>query len=131
MSDGVDRQPKIVFVTGASAGFGAAIARHFASRSSRVVATARRADRLAALAAELGADRILPVTLDVQDRAAVERAVAGLPAAFAEVDCLVNNAGLALGLGGAPVAEPADWARMIDTNCKGLAYVTRALLPGM
>jgi len=131
MSGSVDGRPKIVFVTGASAGFGTAITRQFASRGSRVIATARRADKLKALATELGADRVLPLALDVQDRAAVDRTVATLPADFAEVDCLVNNAGLALGLGGAPVANIADWDRMIDTNCKGLVYVTRALLPGM
>jgi 3-hydroxy acid dehydrogenase / malonic semialdehyde reductase len=119
-----------ILVTGASAGFGAAIVRRFASRGDRVIAAARRGDKLAALARELG-DKVLPLALDIQDRAAVERAVAGLPPAFAAIDCVVNNAGLALGLEPAPRADLANWDRMIDTNCKGLVYVTRAVLPGM
>jgi 3-hydroxy acid dehydrogenase/malonic semialdehyde reductase len=123
-------QPSTVFVTGASSGFGAAIARRFAASGARVVASARRPERLKDLAAELGPD-VLPVTLDVRDRAAVAAAVAGLPAEFAEIDVLVNNAGLALGQDPAQAADLDDWDQMIDTNCKGLAYVTRAVLPGM
>jgi 3-hydroxy acid dehydrogenase/malonic semialdehyde reductase len=91
-------EPRIVFITGASAGFGAAIARNFLAIGARVIAAARRADRLEALAAQFGPERVLPLGLDVQDRAAVERAVAALPPAFSAVDLLVNNAGLALGL---------------------------------
>jgi 3-hydroxy acid dehydrogenase / malonic semialdehyde reductase len=121
---------RTILVTGASAGFGAAIVRRFAAKGARVVATARRLDKLEALAKELGA-AILPVALDVQDRKAVERAVADLPPAFAAIDCVVNNAGLALGLEPAQRADLANWDRMIDTNCKGLVYVTRAVLPGM
>jgi 3-hydroxy acid dehydrogenase / malonic semialdehyde reductase len=123
-------QPGVVFVTGASSGFGAAVARRFAAAGARVVATARRADRLKDLAAELGT-RLLPVTLDVRDRAAVFEVVNGLPAEFADVDVLVNNAGLALGLGPAQTADLDEWDQMIDTNCKGLVYCTRAILPGM
>jgi 3-hydroxy acid dehydrogenase/malonic semialdehyde reductase len=121
---------RTILVTGASAGFGAAIVRRFAAKGDRVVATARRLDKLEALAKELGA-AILPLALDVQDRDAVERAVADLPPAFAMIDCVVNNAGLALGLEPAQRADLANWDRMIDTNCKGLVYVTRAVLPGM
>jgi len=124
------QQQKIVLVTGASAGFGAAVVRRFVAKGDQVIATARRADRLEALASELG-DKVLPLELDVQDRAAVERAIADLPAAFAEIDCLVNNAGLALGLGPAQQADLDDWEQMIDTNCKGMVYLTRAVLPGM
>jgi 3-hydroxy acid dehydrogenase/malonic semialdehyde reductase len=120
----------IAMITGASSGFGAAIARRFVARGDRVVLAARRKDRLEALAVELGQAALVRV-LDVQDRAAVERTVAELPPEFAEVDCLVNDAGLALGLGAAPVADLDDWDRMIDTNCKGLVYATRAVLPGM
>jgi 3-hydroxy acid dehydrogenase/malonic semialdehyde reductase len=119
-----------IFVTGASSGFGAAIARRFAASGARVVATARRAERLKDLAAELGS-RVMPVELDVRDRAAVAEVVGGLPAEFAEIDVLVNNAGVALGLGPAQEADLDDWDQMIDTNCKGLAYCTRAILPGM
>ena len=121
---------KVVFVTGASSGFGAEIVRRFARDGARVVAAARRFDRLEALAAELG-DGVLPLALDVSDRAAVESAVADLPAAFADVDCLVNSAGLALGLEPAQRADLDHWDSMIDTNCNGLVYATRALLPGM
>ncbi|MDE1183411.1 bifunctional NADP-dependent 3-hydroxy acid dehydrogenase/3-hydroxypropionate dehydrogenase YdfG [Paraburkholderia sp.] len=120
----------IVFVTGASAGFGAAIARAFVNGGHKVVATARRKDRLDALAAELG-DALLPVELDVRDNASIEKAVASLPADFAAIDLLVNNAGLALGLEPAQRASLDDWTTMIDTNCTGLVQVTRALLPGM
>jgi 3-hydroxy acid dehydrogenase/malonic semialdehyde reductase len=119
-----------VFVTGASSGFGAAIVRRFAVAGARVVAAARRADRLKGLAVELG-PQVLPITLDVRDRAAVAGTVAELPAGFAEIGVLVNNAGLALGLNPAQAADLDDWDQMIDTNCKGLAYCTRAILPGM
>ncbi|MDI3258580.1 MAG: SDR family oxidoreductase [Sinobacteraceae bacterium] len=120
----------IVFVTGASSGFGAAIARRFAAEGHAVVAAARRAERLHELKKEFGA-RLLPLTLDVRDRAAVERAVAQLPPAFADIDVLVNNAGLALGLEPAQRTDPEGWERMVDTNVKGLMYCTRAVLPGM
>jgi 3-hydroxy acid dehydrogenase/malonic semialdehyde reductase len=123
-------EQKTVFVTGASTGFGAAIARRFAADGARVVVTARRADRLAELAGELGKN-VLPVELDVQDRSAVEEVIGGLPPEFAEIDVLVNNAGLAKGLEPAQRAELDDWDQMIDTNIKGLVYCTRTVLPGM
>jgi 3-hydroxy acid dehydrogenase/malonic semialdehyde reductase len=123
-------QPGIVFVTGASSGFGAATARRFATEGFRVVAAARRAERVKELADEFGS-QVLPVTLDVRDRGAVAEAVSALPAEFAEVDVLVNNAGLALGMGPAQEADLDQWDQMIDTNCKGLTYMTRAILPGM
>lgn len=121
----------IVFVTGATAGFGAAIARRFANAGHQVIATGRREDRLAALADELGRDKVLPLVLDVRDRDAVAAAVAGLPAGFAEIDLLVNNAGLAWGLESAQNADLDKWDTMVDTNIKGLLYMTRAVLPGM
>jgi 3-hydroxy acid dehydrogenase / malonic semialdehyde reductase len=120
----------IVFITGASAGFGAAIARRFAADGARVVISGRRGERLRQLAAELG-PRALPVELDVRDKAAIDAALAALPAEFAEVDVLVNNAGLALGLEPAHAARLDDWEQMVDTNIKGLMTMTRALLPGM
>jgi 3-hydroxy acid dehydrogenase/malonic semialdehyde reductase len=123
-------QPQVVLVTGASAGFGAAIARRFVEAGARVIATARRAERLEALRDELG-EALHPLAFDVADRGAMTAALAGLPDGFAAIDCLVNNAGLALGMGKAQDADPDDWDRMIDTNCRGLVQMTRAVLPGM
>lgn len=120
----------IVFITGATAGFGWAIARRFANDGARIVATGRRRERLDELKKELG-DSVLPVVLDIRDRYAVEEAFANLPKNFAAIDVLVNNAGLALGLESAQQAKPDDWETMIDTNVKGLTYCTRAALPGM
>jgi 3-hydroxy acid dehydrogenase/malonic semialdehyde reductase len=120
----------IVLVTGATAGFGAAIARRFVGAGAKVIAAGRRQDRLAALAAELGPN-LAPLALDVSDRAAVAETLASLPAGFEDVEVLVNNAGLALGLEPADSASLDDWETMIDTNVKGLTYVTHALLPGM
>lgn len=120
----------IVFITGASAGFGAAMARSFVQAGHHVIASARRKDKLNALAAELG-ERLLPVELDVNDQAAVAALPAQLPPAFAQVDVLINNAGLALGLEPAQRADIDQWHTMIDTNCKGLVNMTRAFLPGM
>lgn len=125
-----DLSDMTVIVTGATAGFGAATARRFAREGARVVAVGRRRERLEALAAELG-ERLLPLTLDVRDGAAVEAAFGALPAPFAEVTVLVNNAGLALGLEPAHEAQMADWETMVDTNIKGVLYCTRAVLPGM
>ncbi|HWK46350.1 MAG TPA: SDR family NAD(P)-dependent oxidoreductase [Stellaceae bacterium] len=120
----------IVLVTGATAGFGAAILRRFVADGAKVIAAGRRIERLEALKAEYGA-AVLPLVLDVRDRAGIERAIAGLPAEFAAIDVLVNNAGLALGLGPAQTADLDDWDAMVDTNIKGLMYCTRAVLPGM
>lgn len=130
-NDTTDTSPRCVFVTGASAGFGAAIARKFAASGARVIAAARRLDRLDALAREVGNGILLPVALDLRDPASVEQAIAGLPEYFSHIDCLVNNAGLALGLEPAPCADLADWDAMLDTNCRGLVHMTRAVLPGM
>jgi 3-hydroxy acid dehydrogenase/malonic semialdehyde reductase len=117
-------------VTGASSGFGAAIARRLVRDGNRVVAAARRADRLAALHAELG-PALLAFPLDVTDAAAVAALPGSLPAGWREIDLLVNNAGLALGLGPAWEADPAAWEQMVATNVSGLIRMTRALLPGM
>jgi len=121
---------RTVFVTGASAGFGAAIARAYAAQGARLILCGRRRDRLEALARELAPPSHILV-LDVRDRAGVTEAIAALPAPFACIDVLVNNAGLALGLEPAHAADLDDWEAMIDTNVKGLMYVTRAVLPGM
>jgi len=122
---------RTVFITGASSGFGTATARRFATRGDRVVAAARRTGRLRELAKELDPAVLLPLTLDVRDRASVEQIPATLPPDFAEVDILVNNAGLALGLDPAQQADVGQWEQMIETNCTGLVYMTRAFLPQM
>ncbi|GAA1034002.1 SDR family oxidoreductase [Amycolatopsis albidoflavus] len=121
---------KTVLVTGASAGFGAAITRRFAAEGARVVAAARTGDRLKTLADELG-DAVYPLVLDVRDAAAVAGVVAGLPEEWAKIDILVNNAGLAKGLEPAHEAKLDDWDQMIETNVTGLVHLTRAVLPGM
>ncbi|UDQ77923.1 bifunctional NADP-dependent 3-hydroxy acid dehydrogenase/3-hydroxypropionate dehydrogenase YdfG [Pectobacterium brasiliense] len=120
----------IIFVTGATAGFGESITRKFISAGHKVIATGRRQERLDALKAELG-DALYPLKLDVRDRQAIEQAVAALPAEWRTIDVLVNNAGLALGLEPAHKASVDDWENMIDTNNKGLVFMTRALLPAM
>jgi len=120
----------IVLVTGATAGFGAAMARVFVKNGHQVIAAGRRAERLEALAAELGPN-LLPVKLDVTDKGAIHATLASLPADWQEIDVLINNAGLALGIKGAHEAELEDWETMIATNCTGLVTITRALLPGM
>ncbi len=120
----------IVLITGASAGFGAAMARAFVQHGHRVIAAARRTERLDALAAELG-DALLPLALDVTQKNSIDRALASLPAGWQDIDVLVNNAGLALGLEPAHEAHLDDWDTMIATNCTGLVTMTRALLPRM
>lgn len=121
----------IILITGATAGFGLAIARRFGGESNRIIAVGRRKDRLDALVKELGANAVHPIVLDVRDRAGVASAVAALPPDLAAIDLLVNNAGLALGLAPAYQASLDDWDTMVDTNIKGLMYMTRAVLPGM
>ena len=121
----------IVMVTGATAGFGLEIARRFAGDGARIVALGRRAERLDALAREYDAGQIYPVVADIRDGAAVAAAIAALPPGFAEIDILVNNAGLAKGIGPAQTASLDDWEVMVDTNIKGMLYVTKAVLPGM
>ena len=120
----------IILVTGATAGFGEGIARRFVENGHKVIATGRRKERLDVLKDELG-DNLLPLQLDVRNRAAIEEALANLPAEWRNIDILVNNAGLALGLEPAHKASVEDWETMIDTNNKGLVYMTRAVLPGM
>ena len=120
----------IVLITGASSGFGEAMARKFVRNGHRVIAAARRTERLAKLHAELG-DDLLPVTLDVTDRTSIPRMLANLPEGWQELDVLINNAGLALGTEPAQVASLDEWETMIETNNKGLVAMTRAVLPGM
>jgi NADP-dependent 3-hydroxy acid dehydrogenase YdfG len=121
---------KSIFITGATAGFGAAMARRFAKDGWSLILSGRRADRLDALAQELsGQTDVTTLVLDVQDRAAVEAAIDGLPEKFKTLRALVNNAGLALGTTTAQTSSLDDWETMIDTNVKGVVYCTRLLLP--
>ena len=123
-----------VLITGASAGIGAACARAFAAAGARLVLTARRRERLDALADELRrahGTECLPLALDVRDREAVFAALGGLPGEWSGIDVLVNNAGLGRGLEKLSEGEPGEWDEMVDTNVKGLLYVTRAVTPGM
>lgn len=119
-----------VLITGASSGIGAACARTFAREGARLLLAARRRDRVDEVAAGLDVP-VHTLELDVRDRAAVEAAVAGLAPEWREIDVLVNNAGLSRGLEPVHEGDPHDWEEMIDTNVKGLLWVTRAVLPGM
>ncbi len=120
----------VICITGASAGIGEAAAKRFAAHGWRVVGVARRLDRLEALQNELG-DAFHPAAFDVSDRDAVAAAFAALPPEFADIDVLVNNAGIGKGLDLAQDAKLDDWDVMTQTNISGLLYCTRAVLPGM
>ncbi|OYO25702.1 SDR family NAD(P)-dependent oxidoreductase [Janthinobacterium sp. PC23-8] len=120
----------IVFITGATAGFGAAMARTFVRHGHQVIISGRRADRLQALAAELG-EAALPLLLDVTDKVSINTALDSIPAAWQTIDVLINNAGLALNVAPAHEASLEDWDTMIATNISGLVAMTRALLPAM
>lgn len=124
----------IVLITGASSGFGKATAKVFAAAGWNCIITARRANIIEELAKELMQEypvAILPLAFDVQDKTAVNQSLGNLPDEWKKVDVLVNNAGLALGREPFDVADMDDWDTMIDTNVKGLMYVTRAVLPYM
>lgn len=125
---------RIVFITGASAGIGAACSRAFAAEGARLLLAARRVDRLEAMEVDLleaGAAAVHAFRLDVQNRAAVDRAIAELPEEWRPIEVLVNNAGLSRGLDKLWEGKPQDWEEMIDTNVKGMLWVTRAVVPGM
>jgi 3-hydroxy acid dehydrogenase / malonic semialdehyde reductase len=126
----IDLTQSTIFITGATSGFGAACARRFARDGARLVVAGRRRERLEALRAGLDVP-VHVACFDVRDRTAVDRAVAAVPPEFAEVTVLVNSAGGAHGLEPIHQASVEDWEQMIDTNCKGLLYCTRALTPGM
>ena len=125
---------KVVFITGASAGIGAACAFAFAGEGARLLLAARRVEKLEAMRAvllEAGAAAVHVFGLDVRDHAAVERAIAGLRDEWRAIDVLVNNAGLSRGLDKLYEGKIEDWDEMIDTNVKGMLYMTRAVVPGM
>lgn len=125
---------KIVFITGASAGIGAATALAFADEGARLLLSARRKDKLEAVAKaalERGAEAVNTFPLDVRNHWAVQTAIDALPEEWAKIDVLVNNAGLSRGLDKLYMGRVEDWDEMIDTNVKGLLYVSRAVVPGM
>ncbi len=125
---------KIALITGASAGIGAACAEVFAREGARLILAARRSERLEELALRLSKDHGTEchlLTLDVRDRQAVNKVISGLPEAWQAVDILVNNAGLSRGLDKVQDGDAQDWEEMIDTNIKGLLWMSRAVLPGM
>ena len=119
-----------ILVTGASAGFGQAICQRLVADGHRVIGAARRIEKLQALHKELG-EAFYPLQMDVTDLTQVDQALSSLPKAWEQIDVLVNNAGLALGLAPAQKAETADWLTMIQTNIIGLTYLTRQILPRM
>jgi NADP-dependent 3-hydroxy acid dehydrogenase YdfG len=121
---------KIVLITGASAGIGAACAKQFAAEGSQLVLLARRREKLEQLAAELDTETHL-VEIDIRRRKELTKALDSLPEEFAEIDILVNNAGMGRGLDKIHEGQVDGWEEMIDTNIKGLLYVSRAVLPGM
>ena len=123
-----------VLVTGATSGIGEGIAKRFASAGYRLIITGRRKERLDMLAGTLKKEyntEVLTLNFDVREKAAVEKHLGHLPAEWEQIDILVNNAGLAVGLSHIDEGDTDDWDRMIDTNVKGLLYVTRAISPGM
>ena len=125
---------KTALITGATSGIGAACARKFAGAGYRVIITARRAEQLAVMAGDLQKEfgvEVLPLCFDVRDLDAVKRALDSIPAAWRDIDVLINNAGLALGLEPEYAGDFTDWETMIDTNVKGLLYMTRLVVPGM
>ena len=122
---------RIVLITGASAGFGRAAAKRFVALGDRVVACARRHDRLQELRKKLGADNVYAMPLDVTDSQQIASLLSSLPEEWRDIDILINNAGLALGTKPAQTALLSDWETMIDTNIKGLVTLTRHILPGM
>lgn len=125
---------KIALITGTTSGIGAACARKFAGAGYRLIITARRTGQLASMAGDLEKEygvEVLPLAFDVRDREAVKQALDSLPAAWRDIDVLVNNAGLALGLEPEYAGDFTDWETMIDTNVKGLLYMTRLVVPGM
>jgi serine 3-dehydrogenase len=125
---------RIVFITGASSGIGASCARAFAAQGARVLMAARRLERVQVLAAKVQKEHGVTAhafQLDVRDQPAVEKAMAGLPPEWQAIEVLVNNAGLSRGLDKLHESDLQDWEEMIDTNVKGLLYVSRAVIPGM
>src|ERR1700757_654556 len=130
MSEALPLKGKVIFITGATSGFGLAFAKKFIAQGAKVIATGRRLERLKELKTSSGGN-LHTLKLDVRDQKAVEKAIAGLSKSFSVIDALINNPVLALGVAPANEASLADWEQMIDTNIKGVMYCTHAILPGM
>lgn len=126
----LDPKTRIVFVTGATSGFGEAVARRFVGAGAKVIGTGRRAERLEKLKTELG-DNFHFASLDVRDLPAIDKVIEELPDGFRDVNVVVANAGLALGLKAAEEVDISDWHTMIDTNVTGFVNTVRATLPGL
>ncbi|MGI9535981.1 MAG: SDR family oxidoreductase [Desulfocapsaceae bacterium] len=122
---------KTVLITGATSGFGRACAELFVDKGWQAVITGRRMDRLDDLVEQLGPDKVHGLCFDVRRQEEVERAIDRLPEQFSSIDVLINNAGLALGLEMAHEANLENWETMVDTNIKGLLFMTRKVLPAM
>ena len=125
---------KIVFITGATSGIGLSCARKFAENGYNLIITGRRKERLESISNEITQEykvKVHTLNFDVRDRDAVQKAVASLPSEWSKIDVLINNAGLAVGMNTLQEGNIDDWERMIDTNIKGLLYISRAVLPGM
>ncbi len=123
--------PKTVFITGATAGFGKAMAERYAKEGWKIIVTGRREERLEELKMELAPAPVHTICFDVRDKQSCQDAVANLPEEFSAIDVLVNNAGLALGVEPAQACDLDEWECMVDTNIKGLLYITKAVLTGM
>ncbi|CAN5322158.1 SDR family oxidoreductase [soil metagenome] len=131
MTDTRWAEGRVALITGATSGFGSALAHRILAAGGRVIATGRRVERLAELATEAASDCLITRPLDLREPASIAALLSGLPAEFADVDILFNNAGLALGLAKGAETDLADWEQMIETNVLGLARITHAILPGM
>ncbi|PPR76827.1 MAG: NADP-dependent 3-hydroxy acid dehydrogenase YdfG [Alphaproteobacteria bacterium MarineAlpha2_Bin1] len=122
---------KIILITGSTSGFGEAISLRLAKKGARIIAAGRRLNKLLKLQKKFGLDNILPLELDVRDQKKVFEAINSLKKEWSDIDILINNAGLAKGLNSSDDTKMEHWNEMVDTNCKGLMYVTRAVLPTM
>ena len=122
---------KIILITGATSGFGKAIAIRLAKKGAKIIATGRRLDRLNKLREQIGKDNLLPLDFDIREQDQVFSIINSLDKQWSNIDVLINNAGLAKGLNSSDKTEIDHWNEMVDTNCKGLMYVTRAVLKNM
>lgn len=131
MNQNLSLKDQVIFITGATSGFGEATARLLSKNGAKLIITGRRQERLEKLKSELGPDKVHAAQLDVRDNNQIINAINNLPEEFSKINALINNAGLALGLDLAQKSDLKNWEQMIDTNIKGLTYCIHAILPGM